>query len=152
MMQAQGSSTYSNEVECIRAVLKHEGWLGLFSRGLIPTMAREIPSYGIYFAVHGALLPTAFAAAFGGAAPLVCGAISGCACWMPVLPIDAVKTRVQNTEGRSSSGGAVDAAMEIYKEDGVGAFFRGFSPILLHATLNSAVTFWVYDSMMDVLV
>ena len=53
MMQAQQNSQYSNELECIQAVLETEGFAGLFSRGLGPTLAREIPSYAIYFVVYG---------------------------------------------------------------------------------------------------
>jgi hypothetical protein len=104
-MQAQQNSTYANELECMRAVLENEGWSGLFTRGLGPTLAREIPSYAIYFVVYRLLMSTDLAGGLGGAAPLVCGAVSGCACWIPVYPIDVVKTLVQNTEGGDGGGG-----------------------------------------------
>ncbi len=153
MMQAQSTnSLYSNEIECIQAVLKNEGFLGLFSRGLGPTLAREVPSYAIYFVVYGLLIHTNVAENYlGGAAPLVCGAMSGCACWIPVYPIDVIKTLVQNTEGGDSSS-AFDIAIDLYKNEGIGAFFNGLTPKMLRASVNHAVTFWVYDFMMDVLV
>jgi hypothetical protein len=153
MMQAQSTiSLYSNEIECIQAVLKNEGFLGLFSRGLVPTLAREVPSYAIYFVVYGLLIHTSVAENYlGGAAPLVCGAMSGCACWIPVYPIDVIKTLVQNTEGGDSSS-AFDITIDLYKNEGIGAFFNGLTPKMLRASVNHAVTFWVYDFMMDVLV
>ena len=153
MMQAQSTnSLYSNEIECIQAVLKNEGFLGLFSRGLGPTLAREVPSYAIYFVVYGLLIHTNVAENYlGGTAPLVCGAMSGCACWIPVYPIDVIKTLVQNTEGGDSSS-AFDIAIDLYKNEGIGAFFNGLTPKMLRASVNHAVTFWVYDFMMDVLV
>ena len=153
MMQAQSTnSLYSNEIECIQAVLQNEGFLGLFSRGLGPTLAREVPSYAIYFVVYGLLIHTSVAENYlGGAAPLVCGAMSGCACWIPVYPIDVIKTLVQNTEGGDSSS-AFDIAIDLYKNEGIGAFFNGLTPKMLRASVNHAVTFWVYDFMMDVLV
>ena len=75
MMQAQQNSLYANELECIQAVLQNEGWTGLFSRGLGPTLAREIPSYAIYFVVYGVLMQTAVAENLGSVAPLVFGAM-----------------------------------------------------------------------------
>merc|ERR1711862_519801 len=95
MMQAQQNSQYANELECISAVLENEGWAGLFSIGLGPTLAREVPSYAIYFVVYGVLIRTSTAENLGSVAPLICGALSGCACWVPVYPVDVVKTLVQ---------------------------------------------------------
>jgi hypothetical protein len=75
MMQAQQTTIYANELECIQAVLKNEGWMGLFSRGLGPTLAREVPSYAIYFVVYGVLMQTTLADGLGSAAPLLFGAV-----------------------------------------------------------------------------
>ncbi|KAL9179289.1 hypothetical protein ACHAXT_008579 [Thalassiosira profunda] len=149
MMQAQ-SNAYANELECIQAVLENEGWTGLFSRGLGPTLARETPSYAIYFVCYGLLMQTAPAESLGSVAPLVCGAISGCACWIPVYPINVVKTLVQNTEGGDTSS-ALDVAMQLYQDEGVGAFFNGLTPKMLRASVNHAVTFYVYALVMDAL-
>ena len=91
------------------------------------------------------------AASLGSVAPLVCGAISGCACWIPVYPVDVVKTLVQNTEGGSSDS-ALDVAVQLYQNEGISAFFNGLTPKMLRASVNHAVTFWVYDLMMGVLV
>eukprot|EP00566_Odontella_aurita_P000875 CAMPEP_0113532006 /NCGR_PEP_ID=MMETSP0015_2-20120614/3810_1 /TAXON_ID=2838 /ORGANISM="Odontella" /LENGTH=93 /DNA_ID=CAMNT_0000430901 /DNA_START=1067 /DNA_END=1348 /DNA_ORIENTATION=- /assembly_acc=CAM_ASM_000160 len=92
------------------------------------------------------------ATSLGSVAPLVCGAMSGCACWIPVYPIDVVKTLVQNTEGGDSDGNAINVAMQLYNDEGVGAFFNILTPEMLRASVNHAVTFWVYDLMMGVLV
>jgi len=151
MMQAQQDATYANEIECIKAVLENEGWTGLFSRGLGPTLAREIPSYGIYFVVYGVLMQTTMAQSLGSVAPLVFGAMSGCACWIPVYPIDVVKTLVQNTEGGDSAN-SIEVAVQLYNEEGIGAFFNGLTPKMIRASVNHAVTFFVYDLMMDALV
>ena len=117
MMQAQQNSLYKNELECIRAVLENEGWIGLFTRGLGLTLAREVPSYAIYFVAYCTLMSTAMAGGLGSMAPLVCGAMSGCACWIPVYPIDVVKTLVQNTEGSSEdSRSAMDVTIQLYRD------------------------------------
>ena len=143
MMQA--SDTYTNEWECGAAVLAKEGWIGLLGRGLGPTLAREVPSYGIYFVVYGILSQSL--GWIGPAAPLINGALAGMACWIPVYPIDVVKTMVQNTEGGTKvSSWAV--ATQIYKTGGIGAFFDGLTPKMLRAALNHSVTFYLYDIIM----
>jgi len=119
-------------------------------RGLGPTLVREIPSYGIYFFLYGILSQLPMAESMGKLAPLVNGALSGMGCWVPVYPIDVVKTLVQNSDGagddRSSS--AIDVAKELYRDGGVNAFFDGLTPKMLRAAVNHAVTFWMYDLLM----
>ena len=125
MMQAQENrSLYANEHECIRSILQSEGWYGFLTRGFGPTLAREVPSNAIYFVVYGLLMQTAVKDTLGIMAPMVCGAISGMACWIPVYPIDVVKTRMQNTKGGPSAGvkssngksvSAVGVAIVIYR-------------------------------------
>jgi hypothetical protein len=90
MMQAS-SGIYKNEIECFQAILRTEGWKGFMGRGLGATLAREIPSYGIYFWFYGLVMKSSIAPLFGPAAPLVFGALAGMACWLPVYPIDVVK-------------------------------------------------------------
>lgn len=147
MMQAQGNELYQNkEIKCIQAVLATEGLKGLMLRGLGLTLAREVPSYGIYFVVYGLLKelsPFDFALA-----PLLYGAISGCASWVPVYPVDVVKTIIQNTEGNK----AVDlweTTGALYRREGIGGFWNGLTPKMLRAAVNHSVTFFTYDVMMN---
>ena len=156
MMQAQeNGSLYASELECIKSIIHNEGWLGLLTRGFWPTLAREVPSNAIYFVVYGLLMQTALQNALAIMASMVCGAISGMACWIPVYPIDVVKTRMQNTKGGDSSSGkpvsAMGVAVVMYKTEGTGAFFNGLGLLLLRAAVSNGVTFWVYDSIMGLL-
>lgn len=125
MMQA--SNTYRNEFTCIRAIIDSEGIGGLLQRGLGPTLGREIPSYGIYFFVYGFLSQTQIAKSLGLLGPLVFGALSGMLCWIPVYPIDVVKTLVQNTDG-SDSTSSLEIAKKLYLERGISGFFDGIVP------------------------
>jgi solute carrier family 25 carnitine/acylcarnitine transporter 20/29 len=156
MMQAQENhSFYANEQECIKSILQSEGWFGLLTRGFGLTLAREVPSNAIYFVVYGLLMQTAIKDTLGIMAPMVCGAISGMACWIPVYPIDVVKTRMQNTKGGPSAPGgnvsAVGVAIVIYKTEGIGAFFKGLGLLLLRAAVSNGVTFWVYALILSAL-
>ena len=149
MMQSQGKSTYqNNEIICIKAVLEKDGFKGLMLRGLGLTLAREVPSYGIYFAVYGLLKelsPFDFALA-----PLLYGAFSGCACWVPVYPIDVVKTICQNNEGDRIIN-VWETTGVLYKQEGVSGFWNGITPKMLRAAVNHSVTFFTYDLIMDAL-
>jgi hypothetical protein len=93
MMQAS-SGIYKNEIECCQAILRTEGWKGFMGRGLGATLAREIPSYGIYFCFYGFVIKSSIASLLGPAAPLVFGALAGMACWLPVYPVDVVKVSI----------------------------------------------------------
>lgn len=147
MMQA--SSAYRNEWHCLTVILETEGWQGLFSRGLGPTLAREIPSYGLYFWSYGWLTGSSMLD-LGALSPLVFGAMAGMAAWIPVYPIDVVKTRIQNTAGvRGEQESAWQVMRQVYSEGGVGAFFDGLTPKLLRAALNHATTFTIYDLIMQ---
>ena len=92
MMQAS-SGIYKNEIECFQAILRTEGLKGFMGRGLGATLAREVPSYGIYFWFYGVVINSALATALGPVAPLVFGALAGMVSWLPVYPVDVVKVR-----------------------------------------------------------
>jgi len=150
MMQASGN--YENEWDCLQAILSGPlGIFGLLSRGLGPTLAREVPSYGIYFVVYGYLIQTSFATDFLGSisAPLICGALTGMASWIPVYPIDVVKTLVQNSDGSADAGSSWEVARQLYRQRGIGGFFDGLTPKMLRAAVNHSVTFFVYDIILQ---
>lgn len=146
MMQA--NSSYRNELECIREILKTEGISGLMSRGLNATILREVPSYCIYFVIYGLLIQTRSLKALGPLAPCIGGAISGMTSWLPVYPVDAVKTIVQNTKGEEKVS-SILVARQLYDEGGIGAFFDGITPKMLRAAVNHAVTFSLYEKAMQ---
>jgi solute carrier family 25 carnitine/acylcarnitine transporter 20/29 len=154
-MQASGAQNYDNqEHACVQAVLQQEGWSGLLGRGLLCTMLREIPAYALYFSVYGSLMQTDWlaSASVQQLAPGLYGAVAGCACWLPIYPIDVIKTAVQNTEG-GSDGSAErspwQVATEIYATAGPAAFWDGIAPRLLRQAVNHAVTFSVYESILQ---
>jgi len=142
---------YGNEIKCIQVILKNEGLFGLLGRGLTTTLAREVPSYGVYFFVYGFLSRLPLSQSIGALAPLVNGALSGMASWLPVYPVDVVKTLLQNTDGITENVSSIGLVKELYAEVGIGAFFDGLTPTLLKAAVQHAVTFFVYDKIVNTL-
>ncbi|EED95428.1 predicted protein [Thalassiosira pseudonana CCMP1335] len=150
-------AVYKNELDCAQCIVKNEGWSSLFTHGLWITIIREIPSFAIYFVVYGVLARSSMATTLGEhAAPLIFGALAGWAMWIPTYPIDIVKTieQVQTRkkgDSRKQLKSCSHITSKIYKTGGVRAFFDGLEPKLARAAIKHAVTFWVYEVMMNFL-
>jgi hypothetical protein len=145
----QSSAEYENEWECLQAIIRNEGLAGLFQRGLGLTMLREVPGYGIYFVVYDVLMQS-FGTELGHAAPLAAGALAGMASWIPVYPLDVVKTAIQNTNGDDTRS-AWFITQQLYRANGIGGFFDGLTPKMLRASVSNATIFFFYDIFMSIL-
>lgn len=133
---------FENEWDCIKDVLQSEGIDGLFRRGLVATMVRDVPSYALYFGIYGILTDTVD---LGPLSPMIFGATAGSMSWLPVYPVDLVKTAVQ----RGRNVNALDVIQSLYAKAGISAFFVGLTPKLLRAAVNHATTFTVYEALMQ---
>jgi solute carrier family 25 carnitine/acylcarnitine transporter 20/29 len=154
LMQAGGSTYQGRDDQAFQAVLKTEGWKGLLGRGLFCTMLREIPAYSLYFGVYGTLINwNQGTENLGPWAPLLFGATAGCACWLPIYPIDVVKTFIQNTEGngpdQANETSIIQVATELYQIHGFGVFWDGLAPRLLRQAVNHATTFALYERLLN---
>ena len=148
IMQANGKA-YKNDWECFTSILKSDGIEGLFKCGLGATLLRDTPSYGLYFAVYHVLMNTDLAHVLGNVlAPISFGAFSGCLSWVPIYPIDVVKTLIQNKESGSEKTDAFQVAQQLYESGGVGVFFDGLTPKMLRAGVCNSINFYLYDIMM----
>ncbi|KAI1382689.1 mitochondrial carrier [Hypoxylon trugodes] len=137
---------YKGGLDVVRQLYREGGIRSVF-RGSAATLARDGPGSAAYFAAYeyikrrltpldpvtgkpkGDLSLLAITAA-GGAA--------GVAMWIPVFPVDTVKSRLQTAEGNVSIGSVV---RELYGKGGVKAFFPGFGPALARAVPANAATF-----------
>jgi len=151
-MASNNKNHYRNELDCLRMILHTEGWSGLCTRGLGTTILREIPSYSIYFVLYGCLKNSKLAKSLGPFAPIILGALSGCASWIPIYPIDVIKTLVQNTDGESSENNIAQVVKQLYKNGGISVFFDGLQPKLMESAVKHAIVFWLYNLIMSYLV
>ena len=83
--------------------------------------------------------------------PLIGGAVAGACSWVPVYPIDVVKTNIQAKEGKSEES-AFQVARRLFRTGGVMVFWDGLGSKLLRAVVNHAVTFLVFEALCDVAV
>ncbi|KAI0017226.1 mitochondrial carrier domain-containing protein [Xylariomycetidae sp. FL0641] len=145
-LQPGQAPKYAGGLDVVRQLYAEGGLRSVF-RGSAATLARDGPGSAAYFATYeyikrrltprdpvtgrpqGEMSLTAITCA-GGAA--------GVAMWIPVFPVDTVKSRLQTAEGPVTLGGVVRG---LYAQGGVKAFFPGFGPALARAVPANAATF-----------
>jgi solute carrier family 25 (mitochondrial carnitine/acylcarnitine transporter), member 20/29 len=136
---------YSGGLDVVRQLYRTGGVRSVF-RGSAMTLARDGPGSAAYFAayesVKRALTPKDASgnptAALSLPAVIVAGGAAGVAMWIPVFPVDTIKSRLQSAEGRPTIGGTIRG---VYASGGVKAFFPGFGPALARAVPANAATF-----------
>mmetsp|Transcript_50520 Transcript_50520/g.131442 ORF Transcript_50520/g.131442 Transcript_50520/m.131442 type:complete len:320 (-) Transcript_50520:79-1038(-) len=149
VMQAREAGTYTSPLACISDIVERDGLPGFLLRGLGATLLREVPAYALYFVSYDlikAVLLTQ-AALSASLVSLVGGAFAGAMSWIPVYPIDVIKTQVQVSVdgGDDSDTSFIGTARRLVETGGVAVFWDGLGPKLARAVVNHAVTFWVFD-------
>ena len=90
---------YGGPMDVARQVLRSEGGVkGLF-KGLVPTMAREVPGnaamFGVYEALKRLLAGGTDTSGLGRGSLMLSGGVAGAAFWLMVYPTDVVKSVIQ---------------------------------------------------------
>lgn len=153
LLQIQGQKSlrpgekpkYSGGLDVVRQLYREGGLRSVF-RGSAMTLARDGPGSAVYFATYEVVKrklsppPSAFGEKpqLSLSAVCVAGAAAGVAMWVPVFPVDTIKSRLQSADGRPSIGGVVS---ELYGRGGIRAFFPGFGPAIARAAPANAATF-----------
>jgi len=174
-LQAQraipGHPAYEGVVDTLKSTYKHSGIRGLY-RGLGPTMLGYLPTWGIYFAVYDGIkgyfgeIPLGSVAAADRIYPaaqvkgyqpvmrehpwelhIFSAMAAGAASTICTNPLWVIKTRFM-TQSREEVRyrHTLDAALTIYRSEGIRAFYRGILPSLL-GILHVAVQFPLYEQL-----
>ncbi|KAH6635015.1 mitochondrial carrier domain-containing protein [Chaetomium sp. MPI-SDFR-AT-0129] len=137
---------YAGGTDVVRQLYREGGIRSVF-RGSAATLARDGPGSAAYFAAYEYIKklltprdPVTGEVSGKLSLPAVtcAGAAAGVAMWIPVFPIDTVKSRLQTAEGNVTIGGVVRG---LYAQGGFKAFFPGFGPALARAVPANAATF-----------
>ncbi|KAI1918993.1 carnitine transporter [Ophidiomyces ophidiicola] len=136
---------YSGGVDVVRQLYKEGGIRSVF-RGSAMTLARDGPGSAAYFATYEYIKRSLTPKNSNGEptgelslpAIVTAGGAAGVAMWIPVFPIDTIKSRLQSAEGRPTIGGTIRG---VYASGGLKAFFPGFGPALARAVPANAATF-----------
>ncbi|KAJ4341442.1 carnitine transporter [Didymella glomerata] len=136
---------YNGGVDVVRQLYK-EGGIRSVYRGSAMTLARDGPGSAFYFATYETvkrnLTPkdpvTGRPGELSMPAVMAAGGAAGIAMWIPVFPIDTIKSRLQSAEGRPTISGTIKG---IYANGGYKAFFPGIGPAMARAVPANAATF-----------
>ncbi|KAF2650977.1 mitochondrial carrier [Lophiostoma macrostomum CBS 122681] len=136
---------YSGGVDVVRQLYKEGGMRSVF-RGSAMTLARDGPGSAAYFATYETikrrLTPkdpeTGKPGQLSLTAVMAAGGAAGVAMWIPVFPIDTIKSRLQSAEGRPTISGTIKG---IHASGGLKAFFPGMGPAMARAVPANAATF-----------
>lgn len=136
---------YKNGVDVVRQLYREGGIRSVF-RGSAMTLARDGPGSAAYFATYESvkryLTPKDADGNVTGElsmpAVITAGGAAGVAMWIPVFPVDTVKSRLQSAEGRPTIGGTISG---LWRSGGYKAFFPGFGPAIARAVPANAATF-----------
>ncbi|GAB6028727.1 hypothetical protein CHUAL_004547 [Chamberlinius hualienensis] len=135
----------------VRQIIKNQGIRGTY-QGLTATCLKQGSNQAIRFFVMESLKDW-----YRGGDPKkpvnklvvgLFGAIAGAASVFGNTPIDVVKTRMQGLEA-SKYKSTLDCAIQIMKNEGPKAFYKGTVPRLSRVCLDVAITFMIYDSFME---
>ncbi|XP_057313712.1 mitochondrial glutamate carrier 2-like [Hydractinia symbiolongicarpus] len=117
-------------------LIREKGIGGIY-KGLGATLARDIPFSSVYFPLFAFLNSKGYGDDGKKPHPLhsmACGLFSAMFSSGLVTPLDVIKTRLQvlkRMEGEPVYNGIIDAAIKIYKNEGIPAFFKGAVPRMI---------------------
>ncbi|KAE9614504.1 putative mitochondrial carrier domain-containing protein [Lupinus albus] len=141
---------YGGPLDVARHVLRSEGGAkGLF-KGLIPTMAREIPGnaimFGVYEATKQMLAGGTDTSGLGRGSLIVAGGLAGGSFWFLVYPTDVVKSVLQVDDYKNPRfSGSLDAFRKIKASEGFKGLYKGFGPAMGRSVPANAACFLAYE-------
>lgn len=147
---ATAAVKYGGPMDVAKRVLRSEGGVrGLF-KGLVPTMAREVPGnaamFGVYEALKQYFAGGTDTSGLDRGSMIVSGGLAGGAFWISVYPTDVIKSAIQIDDYKNPKySGSIDAFRKILKSEGVGGFYKGFGPAMGRSVPANAACFLAYE-------
>lgn len=151
-MQMQGTGEkksfrkmYKNSLDCLVRIYNQEGLRGV-NRGMVTTLIRETPAFGVYFLSYDVLtrsLGCEPEARFMIPKLLFAGGMAGIASWISTYPVDVIKSRLQadGMGGVNQYSSIADCIRQSVRREGYMVFTRGLTSTLLRAFPVNAATF-----------
>ncbi|XP_061336870.1 mitochondrial carnitine/acylcarnitine carrier-like protein [Gastrolobium bilobum] len=141
---------YGGPMDVARHVLRSEGGIkGLF-KGLVPTMAREVPGnaamFGVYEATKQLLAGGPDTSGLGRGSQIIAGGLAGASFWFMVYPTDVVKSVIQVDDYKNPKfSGSIDAFRKIQASEGFKGLYKGFGPAMARSVPANAACFLAYE-------
>ncbi|WVQ87862.1 hypothetical protein IAS59_001593 [Cryptococcus gattii] len=156
-LQAQAASVNHKDYQTVEMIIKdiwRSGGFRGFYRGLGPTLAGYLPTWGIYFTVYDMVKDKLGAWAAHNDLPtkpsmvhIVAAMTAGATGTCMTSPLWVIKTRLMAQVGPSDQAryrNTLEAIVDIYRYEGVRAFYKGLLPSLMGIS-HVAVQFPLYE-------
>ncbi|XP_028416940.1 mitochondrial glycine transporter-like [Dendronephthya gigantea] len=145
-----GKYHYKTVPKAFTYIWSTEGVRGLY-RGSFTTIIRDAPFSGAYLMFYGRIKEIVKQSLgkekLSSPSIAICGLTSGIFASLLTHPADVVKTLIQ----ASSEPYKITAIIKnIFKNNGLQGFFKGFVPRALRRTLISAMSWTVYEKIMSI--
>ena len=145
---------YRNAAHAAYTVLKEEG-VGAIYRGVSLTALRQGTNQAVNFSAYTEfkellqrLQPDYESKELPSYQTAIIGLVSGAMGPLSNAPIDTIKTRLQKTPGEpgETAISRIKAiSSDMFKQEGVHAFYKGITPRIMRVAPGQAVTFTVYE-------
>jgi len=157
MLQVQASQEGGQKFKGPFALGQHiyrtEG-LASVNRGFCATMLRDSFGSLFYFAgyeyIKRKLTPEGKSGP-GVLGTLFAGGMAGVLNWLPALPIDTLKSKLQVAPAGKYPNGIRSVFVEVVKTQGPLSLYRGFAPVMIRAFPANAACFLGYETAIKVL-
>ncbi|WVQ74550.1 hypothetical protein IAR50_004151 [Cryptococcus sp. DSM 104548] len=153
-MGAMSSPRYRNAVHAAYTIVHQEG-LATFYRGVSLTALRQATNQGVNFTAYQQFKrwalewqPHYSERGLPSWQTMSLGLISGAMGPFSNAPIDTVKTRIQKgtkTNGETARSRMVKVTSDMFRHEGVKAFYKGITPRVLRVAPGQAIVFTVYE-------
>ncbi|KAL1305824.1 hypothetical protein AAFC00_003986 [Neodothiora populina] len=150
---------YRNAAHALYTVVKEEG-VGALYRGVSLTALRQGTNQAANFTAYAELKSWLQnksddpSKTLPGWQTALIGLVSGAVGPFSNAPIDTIKTRLQKTPslpGETAMGRIVNIGSQMWKQEGIRAFWMGITPRVMRVAPGQAVTFAVYEFLKDAL-
>uniref|UniRef100_A0A7S0R4T1 Mitochondrial carrier protein n=1 Tax=Chlamydomonas leiostraca TaxID=1034604 RepID=A0A7S0R4T1_9CHLO len=163
--QLPPSDVYLNSNDCLRKMVKNEGWISLY-RGIAAPLLGNMVLLGIHFPTFtktkkylDEAVPTP-AGEFSHAKTLAAGAAAGLAGSFVSCPSEHIRTKMQlqrrvqlaqklggaAAQGLEMYSGSVDCARKIMSKHGISGLYRGFTSTVMRDMQGYAWFFYGYEA------
>ncbi|XP_014247598.1 solute carrier family 25 member 45-like [Cimex lectularius] len=124
----------------------------VFYKGWVIMAMRDIPSFAAYAAVYEHSVCVLESHKVTGHPKLrnemIAGGIAGLVSWIPIMPVDVVKSRIQSDNlDHPKYKNIRDCFVKTYQKEGLLFFYKGSIITALRAFPVNAITFSVYSNM-----
>lgn len=150
-----GEQKYKGPLDVIKKLYKEGGMRSIY-KGTAATLLRDVPASGMYFMTYEWLQRVLTPAGKSRSdmsvwRTLFAGGMAGIFNWMVAIPADVLKSRLQTAPEGTYPNGIRDVFRQLMKQEGVGALYKGATPVMLRAFPANAACFLGYEFAMKFL-